>query len=281
MKQIFAILIPSFFILTFLFSCSNIAENERLIYVEPAKPIEPVEPDQVQRNVLIEDFTGQRCINCPKATEAIEQIKETYGDNVISVAIHSGPQGVDQDVNFKGVTYQALANSTGNEYWNKWFTSGTGQPIAKINRGEPSNAYNNWSVEVAQAIQSSTDVQISAYTEYNSDTRQLTVYTSLIGKANNSAKLQIILTEDSIQSFQMMPNGTNNLDYIHNHVFRDVVNGTWGEDVTFSEGIIEKQHTYSIPEKYIPENMNVVIFIYNSNGVEQVISVPVISSNIN
>ncbi|MDO4801546.1 MAG: Omp28 family outer membrane lipoprotein, partial [Prevotellaceae bacterium] len=258
MKQIFIILIPSFFILTLFFSCSNIAEDERLIYVEP---------EQAQRNILIEDFTGQLCINCPKATEAIEQIKEIYGDNVISVAIHSGPMGVDEDVNYKGVTYQALANSTGNEYWNKWFTSGTGQPIAQINRGEPSNAYNNWSAEVAQAIQSATDVQISAYTEYNSDTRLLTIHTSLIGKANNSAKLQLLLTEDSIQSFQLMPDGTNNLDYIHNHVFRDVVNGTWGEDITFGEGFIEKQHTYPIPEKFIPENMNVVIFVYNSNGV--------------
>ena len=277
MKQIFIILIPSFFILTLFFSCSNIAEDERLIYVEPVEPIEPEEPEQVPRNVLIEDFTGQRCINCPKATEAIEQIKEIYGDNVISVAIHSGPNGVDKDGNYKGVPFQGLANSIGNEYWDKWFTSGTGQPIAKINRGEPSNDYNNWSAEVAQAIQSATDVQISAYTEYNSDTRLLTIHTSLIGKANNSAKLQILLTEDNIESLQIMPDGSYNSYYVHNHVFRDVVNGTWGEDITFGEGFIEKQHTYPIPEKFIPENMNVVIFVYNSNGVEQVISEPVIS----
>lgn len=268
MKQIFIILIPLFFILTLFFSCSNIAEDERLIYVEP---------EQAQRNILIEDFTGQRCINCPKATEAIEQIKEIYGDNVISVAIHSGPNGVDKDGNYKGVPFQGLANSIGNEYWDKWFTSGTGQPIAKINRGEPSNDYNNWSAEVAQAIQSATDVQISAYTEYNSDTRLLTIHTSLIGKANNSAKLQILLTEDNIESLQIMPDGSYNSYYVHNHVFRDVVNGTWGEDITFGEGFIEKQHTYPIPEKFIPENMNVVIFVYNSIGVEQVISEPVIS----
>ena len=233
MKQILTI---SFFALTFLSSCSNIGEDERLIYVEPIH----IEPEQTQRNVLIEDFTGQRCINCPKATEVIEEIKKVYGANVISVAIHSGPNGVDKDGAYKGVPFQGLANSIGNEYWNEWFTSGTGQPIAKINRGEASNEYNNWSALVAQVMQDSTDVQISATTDYNAESRQLTISTDLIGKANNSAKLQLLLTEDSIQSLQVMPDGSYNSYYTHNHVFRDVVNGTWGEDITFGEELFLK-----------------------------------------
>ena len=35
-------------------SCSNIDEGDRLIYVKPA---------EVGRAILIEDFTGQKCIN--------------------------------------------------------------------------------------------------------------------------------------------------------------------------------------------------------------------------
>ncbi|MDO5447341.1 MAG: Omp28 family outer membrane lipoprotein [Prevotellaceae bacterium] len=267
--KIFTKLSLSLFALAFFSSCSNIADDERLIYVEP---------ELAQRNVLIEDFTGQRCVNCPKATEVIEEIKKVYGENIISVAIHSGPNGVDKDGAYKGVAFQGLANSIGNEYWNEWFTSGTGQPIAKINRGEATNDYNNWSAAVAQAMQASTEVQIDAVTNYDQETRQLTINTDLIGKANTSAKLQILLTEDSIQSLQVMPDGSYNSYYIHNHVFRDVVNGTWGEDFTFGEGIIGKQHTYTIPEKYNAEHMNVVIFVYNASGVEQVISVPVIKN---
>ena len=41
-------------------SCSNIDEGDRLIYVKPA---------EVGRAVLIEDLTGQRCINCPTGTD--------------------------------------------------------------------------------------------------------------------------------------------------------------------------------------------------------------------
>ena len=59
-------------------ACSHIDEDERLIYVKPA---------DVARAVLIEDFTGQRCINCPAATDVIHQLQEAYGDDkVIAVA---------------------------------------------------------------------------------------------------------------------------------------------------------------------------------------------------
>ena len=37
-----------------LMACSHIDEDERLIYVKPVA---------ASRNVLIEDFTGQRCVN--------------------------------------------------------------------------------------------------------------------------------------------------------------------------------------------------------------------------
>ena len=66
-------------------SCSNIDEGDRLIYVKPA---------EVGRAILIEDFTGQRCVNCPTGTEIINGIVDTYGeDNVIAVGVHSGPLG--------------------------------------------------------------------------------------------------------------------------------------------------------------------------------------------
>ena len=67
-------------------ACSNIDESERLIYVEPA---------HVARAVLIEDFTGQRCVNCPNAVAEIERLQEAYGEeNVIAVGIHSGPLSI-------------------------------------------------------------------------------------------------------------------------------------------------------------------------------------------
>ena len=50
-------------ILLMLSSCNSIDEDDRLIYVAPTA---------VGRCVLIEDFTGQTCLNCPRAALGIE-----------------------------------------------------------------------------------------------------------------------------------------------------------------------------------------------------------------
>ena len=66
-----------------LTGCDSVGSNERLIEVPAAT---------VQRNVLIEDFTGQRCIFCPDATEAIAQQPKRYGaDKLIAGAFPAGP----------------------------------------------------------------------------------------------------------------------------------------------------------------------------------------------
>ena len=58
-------------------SCSNISEEERLIEVQPSLPETP--DVTVMRRVLIEDFTGQRCVNCPTATQTISDLQQAYG----------------------------------------------------------------------------------------------------------------------------------------------------------------------------------------------------------
>ena len=45
--------------------------------------------------VLVEEFTGQKCINCPEAHEELAKIQKEYGeDNVISVCIHASALAV-------------------------------------------------------------------------------------------------------------------------------------------------------------------------------------------
>lgn len=242
-------------------ACQSVDPEDRLIYVKPA---------EVGRAVLIEDFTGQRCVNCPRGTEAINSIVETYGEqNVIAVGIHSGPLG------YKGNSRNlGLMTDLGNEYYKRWDSeSKIGQPWALFNRASaPNSDYNTWAAYVAQIISKKAKLSLSISNAYNAETRELTTDIDAFGTDGNTAgKLQVWLIEDGIVAIQSMPDGTNNKEYVHNHVLRDAVNGTWGEDVTVREGeTTHKQYTYTLPETWNAEKVSVVAFVYDDSEVQQV-----------
>ena len=242
-------------------SCSNIDEGDRLIYVKPA---------EVGRAVLIEDLTGQRCINCPTGTDIINGIIQTYGeDNVIAVGIHSGPRGFTGNSKRVG-----LMTDTGDEYYTYW-ANGTnlGQPSAIFNRKKgPSDNLNNWAAEVGLIISEKANLSIDITNAYDAKKRELTTKVGAFGvNGTVNGKLQVWIVEDGIKAIQMMPDGSANQEYIHNHVFRAAVNGTWGEEVTVKEGeTTSKDYSYVLPETWNADNISVVAFVYNGKGVENV-----------
>lgn len=242
-------------------SCSNIDEGDRLIYVKPA---------EVGRAILIEDFTGQRCINCPTGTEIINGIVETYGeDNVIAVGIHSGPLGFAGNSKIPG-----LMTDTGNEYYTRWDKENKmGQPWVVFNRKtSPDSHYNNWAAMVGTIISEKANLSVKIDNAYDAATRTLTTTVGAFGTNGTvNGKLQVWIVEDGVKALQMMPDGKPNKEYMHNHVFRAAVNGTWGEDVTVKEGeTTTKQYSYVLPETWNADNIAVVAFVYNDGGVENV-----------
>lgn len=242
-------------------SCSNIDEGDRLIYVKPA---------EVGRAILIEDFTGQRCVNCPTGTEIINGIVDTYGeDNVIAVGIHSGPLGFAGNSKTVG-----LMTDTGNEYYTRWDKENKmGQPWVIFNRKtSPDSHYNNWAAMVGTIISEKANLSVNIANAYDAATRTLTTTVEAdVVNGTVNGNLQVWIVEDGVKALQMMPDGKPNKEYMHNHVFRAAVNGTWGEDVTVKEGeTTTKQYQYVLPEAWNADNIAVVAFVYNDGGVENV-----------
>lgn len=242
-------------------SCSNIDEGDRLIYVKPA---------EVGRAILIEDFTGQRCVNCPTGTEIINGIVDTYGeDNVIAVGIHSGPLGFAGNSKTPG-----LMTDTGNEYYTRWDKENKmGQPWVVFNRKtSPDSHYNNWAAMVGTIISEKANLSVKIANAYDAAKRTLTTTVGAFGTNGTvNGKLQVWIVEDGVKALQMMPDGKPNKEYVHNHVFRAAVNGTWGEDVTVKEGeTTTMKYFYKLPEAWNADNIAVVAFVYNDGGVENV-----------
>ena len=237
-----------------LAACSYIVEDERLIYVKPA---------EVKRHVLLEDFTGQRCINCPKASDEIKALQEQYGEeNVIAVGIHSGPLGFHSTDKYVG-----LSTDTGDEYNSHWAQDF--QPVGLIDRGTPLE-YTAWNARIREELAKSAPVDIDLVLDVKND--QLTIWAEVKGiEGSTTGKLQLWLTEDNVTAFQLMPDGSRTMEYVHQHVFRAAVNGSWGEPVTVKEGETFTTQHYSLTAQngWNVGNLSVVAFVYNDQGVLQ------------
>lgn len=247
-----------FTFLPVLVACDHIAEGDELIYV-------PQEP--AQRVVLLEDFTGQRCVNCPKGAEVIEQLQQTYGDNFVAVGIHGGPLG------FKGnATTLGLATDLGDEYYNHWNLEY--QPVGLVNRQGAVN-YTDWTKSVRDELAKTSPVALDATATEHDGTVSIGVTAE--GKDGTIVgKLQVWLLEDGITALQMMPDGTANSSYVHNHVLRTAVNGTWGQDITIRAGEQTQQTmTQAVDPSWNADRLSVVAFVYNDQGVVQAVKVQV------
>ena len=266
-------------LLTFLVlaSCSNIEEADRLQVVnvverDTVQKPDPTPVDTIDyfaptgRHVLIEDFTGQDCVNCPNATDLIAQLQDMQGhDKIIAVGIHSGPLGVKPDKDPEG-----LATTLGDTYYKYWNIEM--QPYGVINRSDGPLATDWWTAKVnwdlaPEQPDPSVNIWVTASAD---DDRKATINTTVAAYEYAKAKLQIWLVEDGIVAFQKMPDGTKKADYVHNHVLRDAVNGAWGEDFELeAQDTKAFAHSYDVPANWNMDQLYVVAFAYNDDRVIQ------------
>lgn len=252
-KTIFALLA-----LPLLASCSDISEDDRYIPVESVAPV---------RTVLIEDFTGQNCVNCPAAHRTLEKLSEQYGDKLIAVSIHAGEFGISADY----TRYTGLMQPEGNIYNNAY---GINQwPMGVIDHGSPSTP-DAWAEIVRQEITKESPLDIEVSAKLSADANTIDIVTELKPHADIVGTLQLWITENKIVTMQRDIDQGRINDYVHNHVFRACVNGIDGEAVNLKSSIhtiidnsiaVRRKPT----ETWVVDKLNVVAFVYDKTGVLQ------------
>ena len=254
-----------------LVSCDNLDLDERL-----DGPIQTI----ASKNVLIEDFTGQKCSNCPLAHEEVEKLQKVYGaDKVIAVAIHGGPQAVDDS----NTSIVGLANEQGREYNRRW--GSFSYPKGVVDRQGGLTDFEKWnaSVAVRSTIHPKVNLQIDK-AEVDASTRQLELECSVEALDAVDGRLQLWLTESDIVALQTMPGvwgGGISKDYVHHHVFRTSINGLDGESLALGkDDKVEKKYIYTISEKWQAKHMSLIMIYYSDDhGVMQVIDIKLNDNN--
>lgn len=256
---------------TLFTACNDIDEGNR--YVE-------LPPVEVKRTVLLEEFTGQLCPNCPKAHDIVKELKAQYGDQLIAVGIHSGgslsiSEGIPGLIGLKipdGEKYLADAG----------FKSGMGLPIGVVNRTSGLIDRTDWASYIRDEISRESEVSIALKTELDEDAKKFTVKTELRSVVEFSGALQLWVIESGIVALQSLPNGGTDPYYVHDHVFRGTINGLNGEPISVNPDLAvgaETTHTIALKDNWNVNNLAVVAIVSNGNGVQQVAEKKVIETD--
>lgn len=232
----------------FLAACNDIDEAGRFI------DLPPITSDRV---VLIEDFTGQRCKNCPDAHVIISQLEAQYPGQVVSVAVHAGGFSVP----VTNTAYEGLRQPFGDDMASH--RSVTEYPSGIID-GKGPLLHTDWAAAVYDALKVPALSELSVgeiVIDYNEHT--LSGVVKMMPGVSADALLGIWILENGIVTRQTDNTGKWIREYEHNHVLRTYVGSSpWGEPVHL-ERDIESQHSFSVTldAGWETDNIQVVAFL--------------------
>lgn len=259
--------IPVFlFILSFLSSC----KEEEII-------VPKVQTIQSERIVLIEDFTGVKCPNCPNAARLITQLEDLYPGRVVAVAFHTNFLG-DPITKPGFISNYDFRTPSGNQL-EEIMGFYLGKPAVTLNRKKynPQDEFLLGQTDVIPAnIEAELQIEpvalISIANTFNEGDRKLKSVITVTPRQSfdGSIRLHALVTESGI----IDPQEDNTVyvkDYVHNHVFRQMLSDLNGDALATSLQVgtpLTKTYEFTLPAEagwWVAKNCSVVAFISDYN----------------
>lgn len=263
----------------FATGCDNVGEDDRYIKVE--KPV-----IDNPRTLLIMEFTGNRCINCPRGAAVVEQIKEEEpAGRVISVGLHPNDNyNTNPVMATKPTPHLQDFRTDAATVWFDYYGRPDGFPTAVFNGTSISGSMGDWQARASQALTVPASMTIDATCSYDPETRDLTVDYTVDFSNIVESRLNILvwLMENDIIGTQSMPDGSKDDEYVHNHVLRTALNDDWGTSIGnafYPEDQVKGSATLQLSEKWVAENCVAVVFVFRDDNkeVEQATSLPIMN----
>lgn len=239
----------------------------------------------VYRKVLFEEYTGHRCQNCPNGHRKIHELQGIFGDTLVPICIHATSLAAPTD-EFPTEFRTVIGNDLANEF------QIDGIPAGIVNRiPEPGGwGIPRWQSKI-QAVDCQTPLAaIQIVNQYNYQMigkLKVNAKVTMLSENSNPLYLALYIVEDSIISKQI--DGTSEIeDYVHNHVLRGSLNGTYGVMLNNGEALQNHQaYTYAksidfMGHSWTAANCSIVAILYDKTSKEviQVETAPVINSTL-
>ncbi len=282
----------SFIVLLTLVACEevppliNYEESKSLkdtTYILSTVPVaEPI-------NVLLEDVSGVKCVNCPDAAVIAKSIMDAFPGRVFTTVMHPNLNSLSSFVSpITKAGHESLYDFRTNDAKEILELCGIpgALPRGFINRkqfiDQPSRflGRTDWYVKCEQELDGTTPVNIDLESTFD-DAKQEGIakikftYTSAV---NKKQYFSIVLIEDSILDTQEYQDPLTfevkyNNDYVHMHVLRDVVTFAQGDAVakdtatSFIPGrVFEKEYKFSMNVseliKVNPKHAKLLVFVH-------------------
>ncbi|MCX6250086.1 MAG: Omp28 family outer membrane lipoprotein [Bacteroidetes bacterium] len=252
-----------------LFSCDKIKA--------PYAALKRIDTTSVNvRKVLLEDYTGHTCTNCPTASGIAFTLENTYSGKLIVMAVHAGQTAEPTDPPFAA----DYTTSAGDEWYSTF--GFFANPLGMVNRHEFSGSRlltsDLWASSVDSMFTRPLEAIITISNTYDTDGDILTTSVSTKFKKvlTGSYFLNVCITEDSLISAQKNNNpNAGAVPIINNYVFMDVlrtsINGNSGEEITSATDTSRtytKTYIEPLDPSWVPKNCSVICFVYNSETKE-------------
>ncbi|MCB9170506.1 MAG: Omp28-related outer membrane protein [Flavobacteriales bacterium] len=237
--------------------------------------------DVVGRRVLLEDFTGFRCNNCPAATQVALQLQQIYGeDRLLIVGVHGMPFFSDPvppagdgyfDTDFQTPEANIYVNTFGITFL----------PTGMVSRREYNSSLTlgdaSWGSAIDEIIGTPADVDVifSSFQLDGTNTIQTTIDVPIIQDLAGDYNLTVYLTEDHVDDWQIdnQQSPPEVEHYDHRHVLRDNLNGAWGDPLVLGSAsagdTLSATFSHPLPANVIdPDHCALIAYVYNTANYE-------------
>jgi len=215
--------------------------------------------------VLLEDYTGVKCSNCPDAAAIASQLQEQNEGHLVVMGVHpkdnlQNPSGGFPD----------FRTDDGDAWKNNFNISG--YPKGLVNRASVIGPA-EWSTAVNAVIGDDAPIRLIIKNEFDDATRELklSIHSKFLADATGDIRLTVCMMEDNILGKQVTPTGVDTA-YMHRHVFRGTADGiTWGRAFDNSAMTIYAGRNFitnmkfTVDEAYNAEQFYIVAFVTNDD----------------